>query len=120
MPRPLSVDLREWAVEAYLKGSHSQANVARRFGVGEATLKRWIWLKRDTGSVAPRPMGGDTNSVLDEDDRAELRALVEEHPDSTLFELAKMLDEARSKAVSTSTIGRTLRRMRITRKKSRS
>ncbi len=54
MPAPYSKDLRERVVAAYEPGAGDQVEVAQRFNVGEATVRRWWALKRKSGSVAPK------------------------------------------------------------------
>ena len=54
MPSPYSKDLRERVVAAYESGAGDQVEVAHRFSVGEATVRRWWALKRKSGSVAPK------------------------------------------------------------------
>ena len=52
----LSVDLRQRVVAHYEKteGATYEATAAR-YGVGEASVSRWLRLKRETGCVAVRP-----------------------------------------------------------------
>jgi transposase len=42
MPRAYSTDLRERALAAYEAGAGSQAEMAKRFRVGERTLSGWL------------------------------------------------------------------------------
>ena len=57
MASPYSVDLRERVVAAFRSGL-SRAEVAARFRVSASSVRRWARLERQTGSVAPQPMGG--------------------------------------------------------------
>ena len=52
------VVLRQKAVEAYQAGHGSIDEIAVVFGIGSATLKRWMWRKRDDNALEPRPYGG--------------------------------------------------------------
>ena len=53
-----SVDLRERVVAAFDVGDMTDEEVATLFQVGEATVHRWKRLKRETGSLVPRPPQG--------------------------------------------------------------
>ena len=63
MPRPLSSDLRERAV-ALVHAGRSCREVAGLFGVGASSVIRWVAVHRETGSSAPRPMGGRRRLIL--------------------------------------------------------
>jgi transposase len=58
------VELRSRVVAAYESGEASYPEVAARFDVGEATVKRWVWLHRRTGDVEPTPKAGGTRSIV--------------------------------------------------------
>jgi transposase len=58
MARPLSIDLRERAVTAVLKGGLSRHRAAAQFGVAASTVINWVRRFQETGSVAPGQMGG--------------------------------------------------------------
>jgi putative transposase len=58
MARPLSIDLRERAVAAVLKGGLSRHRAAAQFGVAASTVINWVRRFQETGSVAPGQMGG--------------------------------------------------------------
>jgi transposase len=62
MAEAYSVELRERVVRAYEAGEGTHSELGERFALGEATVKRWVWLKRKTGSVSPVPKGGGTPS----------------------------------------------------------
>lgn len=64
MPDPYPLELRVRVVEAYLAGEGTLPELARRFSVGEATAKRWVWLQRKQGSVVPKPKGGGQVSSI--------------------------------------------------------
>jgi len=116
--RPASVDLRERVVAAYKTGRFSYASLAEFFGIGPASVSRYLRLHRETGRVEPRPHGGGVRPVLTELDRRRLRSLLERHPDWTTYELRDALNEARQSAVSRSTVVRALAELGYTRKKS--
>ena len=116
MPGPLSVDLRVRALAAYDAGGVTQEEVAKRFNVGVASVKRWVRRRRETGGLLPGKATGRP-SKLSEEHRAVLRALVVEHPDWIRDEFADELQERCGVRVSTATIGRELHRAGFSRKK---
>lgn len=118
MGAPISMDLRKRLVDAYEQGEGSIVVVAKRFHVGSATMKRLLWLKRDTGVLAPEKRATGVNTKLDDDARASLAAWVRDQPDLTREELATELVEARGILVSVVTIGRELKRLGLPGKKS--
>jgi transposase len=88
LPSPLSLDLRTRAIEAYERGEGTQVEIAARFGVGEASIRRWWRLKRENGSLEPNTdFRHGPAPLLDEHGLMVLRELLEERPDSTLEEL---------------------------------
>ncbi|WP_407921941.1 hypothetical protein [Acidiphilium multivorum] len=66
---------------------------AARFGVAPATAIRWRAQRRDTGSFAPKPQGGDTRSRRVEERRADILAIWETRKDISLAELRLALIE---------------------------
>jgi putative transposase len=58
MAKPYSIDLRERAVSAVLKGGLSRHEAAAQFGLGVGTVINWVRRFQETGSVAPGQMGG--------------------------------------------------------------
>ena len=74
MARPLSIDLRERAVAAVLKGGLSRHRAATQFGVAASTVINWVRRFQETGSVAPLKMGGSNASGLDRLGALERRA----------------------------------------------
>lgn len=113
-----SVDLRERVVRA-ATGGMAQSVVARTFGVGRATVQRWVRRRRETGGVAPSARPGAAPWVGPHD-AAALRDQVAAMPDATLAEHCDAWAAARGVRLGVSAMHRTLRRLGITRKKSRS
>jgi transposase len=58
MGKPYSMDLRERAVAAVVKGGLSCHQAAAQYGLGVNTVILWVRRLRETGSVAPGQMGG--------------------------------------------------------------
>ena len=119
MPAPLSEDLRRRVVSLYQLSGATYEHVAETLDIGRATVSRVLRLHRETGSVAPKRATGGPRRRLSEPDRVALKALVHTHPDATLEELAEQWRATHpDKAVSVRTIGRAVKRLGFTRKKS--
>lgn len=118
MPRPLSVDLRKRVVAAYERGGVTRDAVAEMFQVGRATVNRLVRQFRATGSVEPGPHGGGKPAKFNPRLDRMLRKLVAEQSDATVPELVEALEAKTGARVSSSTMGRALARLGLTRKKS--
>src|SRR5262245_26820907 len=92
MSEPHPVQLRERVVEAYEAGAGSYPDVAARFAVGEASVKRWVWLKRRNGHVEPRAKAGGARSSIT---AAALEALITQLRDPTAGELTAAFNTGR-------------------------
>jgi len=113
----LSDDLRRRVVGAVAAGA-SCHEAASRFGVGVSSAIRWVRTWRDTGSVSPKPQGGDRRSARIEAHGAFLLAAVERTVDITLAELQALLRE-QGVAVGIGTLWRFFDRRGIGFKKNR-
>lgn len=110
----LSMDLRARIFEARQDGDRT-AEVAERFAVSPAFVRRLLQRHRETGSLAPRSARrGPRPSLEGQFDR--IRAFQAQHPDRTPAEVRDQL----GLPVSPRTVWRALRRLGLTRKKSRS
>lgn len=116
MPGALSLDLRSRVVDAYERGEGTQSALADRFGVGVATVGRWVRRRRRTGSLVPGKAPGGVR-LLDASAEQKLRELLSTEVDLTRAELVDELEAHSGIRVSVATMGRTLRRMGWTRKK---
>lgn len=116
----ISPDLRRRAVEAHAQGDGSVSAIAARFAVSPSSLNRWLRRKRETGSVEREPRSGGNPRRVTPDGEALLRGWLAEDPSVPQHELAARLAEAGEPSVSQQTVGRTLARMALTLKKSRS
>jgi transposase len=112
----LSLDLRSRLLAAFDEGGLTQAALAKRFRVSEATVSRLVALRRATGSVEPKRHGGGTAPRITEADRAGLLAWFEQDPDLSQEEVAERF-RPRGRPVSQQTVSRSLGRLSITRKK---
>jgi transposase len=111
-----SRDLRERVVAACDEGGDTRAEIAERFSVSDSWVRRLLQRRRETGSITPKPRGGGQPPAFAGEAAERLRQAVAADPDATLKELA----EASGVACSTSAVDRALKRLGITRKKSRS
>jgi transposase len=104
-----SVDLRERLLRAIDAGL-SQAEAARLFGVGSATIDRWRRRQQERGSVAPSPRPGRP-PLIGSAQRAALLAQVRAQPDATLAEHCACWEAAQGVRVSEATMSRALARL---------
>ena len=113
-----SVDLRERVLAAFDRGM-PRLEVITTFQVSLASLKRWLAARRDTGDFTPQPPTGGFEPTITSDQHQELRAQVAAFPDATLAEHAIRWNAAQTPTISQWTIGRAIRGLGLTRKKSR-
>jgi transposase len=111
-----SVDLRERLLGAIDAGL-SQAEAARLFGVGTATIERWCRRQRERGSVAPCLRPGRPRRIAAHHGAA-LTAQVHSHPDATLAEHCARWAASHGVRVSEATMSRALARLGWSLKKS--
>jgi transposase len=104
---------RQRVAEAADQTEGSLRQLARRFKVSLSFVTQLLGLRRQTGSVAPRPHRGGRRPALDDAGQQRLRALLREQPDLTLDELCQRLGQGCSRMA----VWRTLRKLKITRKK---
>ena len=108
---PYSMDLRRRVAEAVDNKEGSLRQLARRFCVSITFITRLLGLRRQTGSLAPRPHQGGHRPALDEAGQQRLGQLLKDQPDLTLDELAQGLGCGRM------AVWRALRKLKVTRKK---
>ncbi len=111
-----SLDLRERVVWAVDRGEWTQQQIAERFGVSTAWIKKLLKRRRETGSIAARPHGGGRQPKYQGRALKRLEEELRKHPDATLEELR---DRTRCDA-SLMAVFRALKRLGSRRKKSRS
>jgi transposase len=85
--KTLSVDLRERIVAAYDAGDVTRAEVAQRFRVSEAMVKKLLQQRRRCGDIRPQHHRCGRKPRITPEHRKRLRELVAEKPDRTLAEL---------------------------------
>lgn len=114
MPAPISMDLRRRIFEARQVGE-STAEVAERFAVCPAFVRRLIQRHRETGSLAAKS-GPRGRQPLLAGHADQLRELNARHPDLTPAEIRQRL----GLTTSVLTVWKMLRRLGLTFKKNRS
>ena len=110
-----SIDLRERVVAACDARDGTREQIAARFSVSVAWVRKLIRQRRETGSIAPKPRGGGRARAFDAEADRRLREAVRADDDATLGELAR----AAGVPCCASAVHRALARLGITRKKSR-
>jgi putative transposase len=82
MARALSNDLRERVVARHEAGESIRA-VAAVFDLAPSTVSKWAQRRRETGSVAPKKIGGHRRPLL-EPHRTWIEARLQQTPELTL------------------------------------
>ena len=111
-----SQDLREHVVRAIQRGDRTQAALATDFGVSLSFVEE-VWRRqRETGNCAVKVWRHGRPARLNEREE-QLRAEVAAHPDVTLAMLCERILATDGSRLSESAMSRTLKRLKITRKK---
>jgi transposase len=113
--KPYSQDLRERVVKAVDEGL-SRSEIVHLFGVSEATIKRYLKLRRETGSLAPKSIPGYPPRKIEALQKG-LQPQLEAHPDATLEEHCRLWETQTGVKVSISTMSDAIRRLKWTWKK---
>lgn len=111
-----SVDLRHRVLAAVARGLPRQ-QVVQTFGVSGGTIKRWLTKQRTGADLAPQSPTG-RRATISPDQYPALRAQLAAHPDATFAQHADVWNAAHSSSLSQWTLGRAIRRVGWTRKKS--
>ena len=110
MTKAYSMDLRR-RVAADCDAGMGSTEVARKYSVSPAWVRRLKQHRRERGDLKPRPRGHRQRQF----DREQLETLVQEQPDATLCELRNALGVQ----VSLAAIWLALKELQLTFKKSR-
>jgi transposase len=112
------MDLRKRVLAAVDRGT-PRKEIVRTLGVSEPTIRRYLRLRRETGSVAPKPPAKRTFSIGQSvEQRRALWKQLEEHYDATLERHCLLWErEQGGDKVSISTMSRAIRRLGWTLKK---
>lgn len=116
---PYSQDLRDRVLAALKAGKKSQAEVAETFGVSLSTIEKWWHRWQATGQIAALLHRSGPQRTLAECDDL-IRSIVQEQPDVTLDELCAQVVKVQTVSASRSMMCRTLQKLDLPRKKSRS
>ena len=116
MPGPLPIELRERVIEAVDNGEGTQEEIAERFGVKRNRIVAWLRLRRETGSLAPRAMGGarDVERKVDAAGEQFIRETLEAKPALTLKQLSVLYHERTGVTVAPRTLSDTVWRLGFT------
>jgi len=117
MPRAYSADLRRRVVAAAQEGGQSRGTVARRFAVGRSSVDRWVETAEIEGRMEAKPMRGGPRPMIRDEIEAALKDMVKSANHLTLAEYRDRLADKTEVRVHPWTVGRTLRRLGLTRKK---
>jgi transposase len=97
--QPLSNDLRRRILDAVDNREGSRRKLAARFKVNTSTITKLLRLRREAGSLEPRPHAGGVAPTPDRDAPQRLRELVEETPDATLEALRRRMGVSGSRMI---------------------
>jgi transposase len=113
--RAYSPDLRAKILAAVDAGM-SKSEAARTFGVGLATIKRYVALRRNHGTLDPKRHPGRSPKIATEQQEM-LRAQLTEHPAAYLDEHCALWAAQTGVTVHISTMSRAISKLGWTRKK---
>jgi transposase len=115
--RAYSMDLRERVLAAVERGT-PRGEIVRTLGVSEPTIRRYLRLRTETGSVAPKPYPKRPFSIGQSvEQRRALWKQLEEHNDATLEKHCQLWEREQGVKISISTMSRAIRRLGWTLKK---
>lgn len=114
----VSDDLRRRIIQAWQRKGLTTRELADIFDVGTATVTRLKRLYRETQAVERRPRGGGRRRLIDAEMEKRLEKLVRAHPDWTEDRYAAAMRDEHGLDASPATIGRAIRRLGYTVKKS--
>jgi transposase len=110
-----SIDLRERVLAAVDAGEETQQQIAQRFLVSSRWIRELIARRAQTGAIRPQPNAGGRRPLIQGEAVQALQAALAEKPDATLHEVRDAIGFGGCLV----TLWRTIRRLNITRKKSR-
>lgn len=118
MVKPLSEDLRERVVRAYLNKEGSAEEIGRRFMISGRSVGRYVKLYNTTGQFHAKPhTGGNIHKKVLAHHAEALVQWLREDTDLTNPELAALLAQHYAITIDPSQISRILKPFNITRKK---
>jgi|TARA_B100000315_G_C14444953_1_gene526395 transposase len=111
-----SNDLRIRAVEYFNRSNLSYGKVALIFGIGVATLYRWVQRHKKTGTVQKIKAPGRV-PMIGPENFPQLKSFVLENADNSLYVLSEKWAEKYGPKLSISTFSRTIAKTGLTYKK---
>ena len=109
---------RRKIIALYQEGLET-SDIARQFGASESGVRR-VWQQyREEGRDEPAFANCGRKPTLSDEQEGQVKALVGERPDAFLRELAEEIEGRLGVKVCRQTVGRWLRGLGLTRKKSR-
>jgi transposase len=117
MPKPLPLELRTRAVNAYTNGEGTVHEIAERFCICARSLFRWLALERSGNDLSPKHSPHGFAPKIPADKYSVLGELCCEKSDRTIAELAHVWRQKTGQIVSRSAMGRALLRAGLTLKK---
>ncbi len=116
--RAYSQEMRQQVLHAVDEGI-SRAKIIERFQVSQATIKRYLKQRRETGNVLPRPIPGRPprkKAAL----HMGVQALLEAHPEASQQEYCQWWEIEYGIRVSRASMSRAIHALGWTRKKGKS
>jgi len=117
MAAAYSVDLRQRILTAWKEKEGTQRELAKRFKVSLAFIRDFLRRYRSTGEIAARKQGGDQRSKVKGKAQEVLQEIISKQNDIYLREIQSELKEKITIEVSTSSLCRTLKRLKLLLKK---
>ena len=117
MPAPYSIDFREKIISVLKLEEDSQKNIAERFNVSTPFISKLWKQHKETGTVAPKKVGGNVKPKVTPEGEDHLREWLLNEPDLTLGALCEKYKKHFHININVSSINRALKRMKITFKK---
>lgn len=114
-----STDLRESAVNYFLSHELQYKDAAAIFGIGAATLHRWVSAYQNDSCLAYKTSTGRPRLLLHEQE-ASFRDMVVNNFDLTLEQLSEIWEAQNGQKMSSFSVSRAIRRLGFTHKKRRS
>lgn len=115
MGKPHPIELRERAI-AFVEQGHTHTQAARRLCVSIKFVNDMVRLKRESGSLEPKPQGNPGRGKLMEV-KDWVRDRIAAEPDLTIDELTAELGSEHGLQVHRSSVGRLLHRLGLSHKK---
>lgn len=112
-----SLDLRQKILSAWQNKENTQRELAARFKVSLSFIRDFLRRYREDNTIAPKPQGGDRRSKLKNKEQELLKTIVKEQGDIYLREIQEAIQQRTDIGTSISSLSRTLKRLKLRRKK---